>query len=134
MNNKLNKYRMMQCICFWASLAACIIPVVITAFVAFPAAKHTESKIALGGVAVFTVALVIMIVAKSFVQKYISKIPYTLTAFVAMLAVLLLLCGLRKIVDDAIVIFFVGVIGSAVGFVLELAHLLFKAMADEMEK
>ena len=100
----------------------------------YPAVKHTESKWALGGVAIFTVALVVLIVAKSFIQKYISKIPYTLTAFAAMLAILLLLRGLKQIIDDAIIIFFVGVLGASVGFVLELAYMRLEAMADEIEE
>ena len=134
MDKKLKRYRVAQVVCFGLSLASCIVPAVVTAFVAFPAVKHTESKWALGGVAVFTVALVVMIVGKSFIQKYISKIPYTLTAFVTMLAILLLLRGLSNIIDDAIVIFFVGVIGAAAGVVLELISLTLKAMADEIEE
>ena len=134
MDKKLKRYRLMQNVCFWLSLASCIVPAVITAFVAFPSAKHTESKLALGGVAVFTVALIVLIVAKSFIQKFITKIPYTLTAFVAMLVILLLLQGLDKVIDDAIIMFLVGVIGSAAGFVLELVSLVFKVMADEIEE
>jgi membrane-associated HD superfamily phosphohydrolase len=110
---------------------SCVAPAIITALYVSPATKTTESKWALGGVALFTIALVILIVMRSLVKKYISKVPYTLTAFIAMLVVLLLMVCIKRIIDDAITIFFFGVIGAAFGFAFEMTSSYFKMRASD---
>ena len=108
-------------------------PAIVAAFRIAPAMKTTESKLALGGVAVFMVAIIVLIVCRSFIRKYIAMIPYTLTVLIAVGSILLIVIGLEKIIDDAKAILFVGVIGAAAGFVFELISMYCKSMARDIK-
>lgn len=133
MAKQYKRYKWAQYICFAASILCCLVPAIVAAFRIAPAMKTTESKIALGGVAIFMVAVIALIVCRSLIRKYIAMLPYTLTVLLAVGAVLLALIGLEKIIDDAKAILLVGVIGAAAGFVFELASMYCKTMAREIK-
>lgn len=133
MAKQYKRYKWAQYICFALSILCCLVPVVVAAFKISPVIKTTESKLALGGVAVVMVAIIALIVCRSLIRKYIAMIPYTLTVLIAVGSVLLMLCGLEKIIDDAKAILFVGVIGAAAGFVFELASMYCKTMARDIK-
>ena len=130
---KYKTCRWFQHICFILSILSCTVPLAIASIDTAPQMQSTESKIALGGVATFFFAIVLLIVFRSLVSKYISKLPYTLTALITVSVMLFLLICLQKIIDEAIAILVVGVIGIAVGFVFELISMFCKAIAEEIK-
>lgn len=131
---KYKACRWFQHICFVLSILSCVIPLAVASIDTAPQMQSTESKIALGGVAVFFSAIVLLIVFRSMISKYISKLPYTLTALISVGVMLLLMLCLQKIIDETIAILVVGVIGIAVGLVLELVSMVCKAIADEIKE
>ena len=134
MEKKYKAYRWIQFISFALSFLCCLVPAVVAAFKIAPQAKTTESKWALGGIAIFLLAIIIIVVFRSFIRKYISKLPYTLTVLVSVTSMFLMTVCLEKIIDDAKAILLVTVIGSAAGFVFELVSMFCKAMADEIKE
>jgi uncharacterized membrane protein YoaK (UPF0700 family) len=133
-NKRYRAYKWLQYITFVLSIAACTVPVVIAGINIVPEVKNTESKIALGGVAIFVAAAIALVVFRSLVTKYISKLPYSLTVFISVGVALLLMICLRKIIDDAIALLIVGTIGAAAGLVLELASMYFKTASKELKE
>jgi O-antigen/teichoic acid export membrane protein len=127
-------FRIAQLACFIASIISCVLPVVISAIRVAPNIKETEDKIALSGVGIFIVAVVVLIVFRSIVVKYISKLPYTLTVVISVGVMLLLTVCLEKIIDDAIAVLIVAFIGAAVAFVLELVSMYLKSRANEIKE
>lgn len=133
MAKQYKRYRLAQYICFALSILCCLVPAIVAAFRIAPNMKTTESKIALGGVAVIIAAIIVLIVCRSIIRKYIAIIPYTLTVLMAVGSILLILVALEKIIDDAKAILLIGVIGAAIGFVFELAAMYCKSMACEIK-
>ena len=133
MAKEYKRYRIAQYILFVLSLISCLIPAVVAAFRVAPAVKSTESKIALGGVAVFFCGVIALIVLRNLVKKLIAKIPYTLAVLITVGILLIFMLFIEKIVDDAIVILIVGVVGAGVGLLFELASMWCKARADEIK-
>lgn len=131
---KYKTYRWIQYITFVLSIVSCVIPIAVAAINIAPEIKNTEGKIAFGGVGLFILAVVALIVFRSLVTKYISKLPYTLTVLVCVGAMLLLMLCLKHIIDDAIAVLIVATIGAGVGFTLELVSMYCKAMATELEE
>lgn len=131
---KYKGYKWTQYITFVLSIISCLVPVAVAAINIAPEIKETESKIAFGGVGVVILAIVALIVFRSFVSKYISKLPYTLTVLVCVGIMLILMLCLKHIIDDAIAILIVATIGAGVGFVLELVSMYCKAMAAELKE
>lgn len=127
-------FRIAQLACFISSIISCVLPVVISAIRIAPNIKETEDKIALSGVGIFIVAVVVLIVFRSIVVKYISKLPYTLTVVIAVGVMLLVTVCLEKIIDDAIAVLIVAFIGAAVAFVLELVSMYLKSRANEIKE
>ena len=134
LQKKYRTYKWLQYITFVLSIVSCIVPVVIAGINIVPEIKNTESKIALGGVAIFIVAGIALVVFRSLVTKYISKLPYSLTVLISVAVALLLMICLRKIIDDAIALLIVGTIGAAVALVLELASMYFKSASAELKE
>lgn len=133
MAKQYKRYKWAQYICFALSILCCLVPAVVAAFKIAPTIKTTESKLALGGVAVVMVAIIALVVCRSLIRKYISKLPYTLTVLIAIGSILLIVIGLEKIIDDAKAILLVGLIGAAAGFVFELISMYCKSMAREIK-
>ena len=135
---KLNKrYKTLlwiKYITFVASIIACALPVVLSCIKAAPSVEKSGGKWALGGVAVFFGTIILLIVFRSLVSKFVPKLPYTLTVMVSVGAVMGLVCCLKQIINDAIAILAVGLVGAAVGFVLELIAMYCKAKADEIKE
>lgn len=127
------RYKWAKNICFALSILCCLVPAIVAAFKISPAMKTTESKLALGGVAVVIVAIIALVVCRSLIRKYVSKLPYTLTVLITIGSILLIVIGLEKIIDDAKAILLVGIIGAAAGFVFELASMYCKTMAREIK-
>lgn len=127
-------FRISQLVCFIASIVSCVLPIIISAIRIAPNIKETEDKIALSGVGIFIVAVVVLIVFRSIVVKYISKLPYTLTVVISVGVMLLLTVCLEKIIDDAIAILMTAFIGAAVAFVLELVSMYLKSRANEIKE
>ncbi len=134
MANQNKRYKWVQRVCFALSILCCIVPAMIAAFKISPEMKTTESKFALGGVAIFIVAIITLIVCRSLIRKYIAKLPYTLTVLIAVGSILLIVIGLEKIIDDAKAILIVGLIGAAAGFVFELISMYCKSMREIEEE
>ena len=133
MAKQYKRYKWAQYICFALSILCCLVPAIVAAFKIAPTINTTESKLALGGVAGVMVAIIALVVCRSLIRKYISKLPYTLTVLIAIGSILLTVIGLEKIIDDAKAILLVGVIGAAAGFVFELASMYCKTMAREIK-
>lgn len=131
---KYKAYRWVQYISFVLSILSCLVPVAVAALNTAPRMQSAESKFALGGVALFFLAIFALIVFRSLVNKFISRLPYTLTVLISVGIILLLMICLERIIDDAIAILAVGVIGAAVGFVLELISMYCKAIAEETKE
>ena len=141
LNKRYKTLRWLQHITFVASIIACALPVVLSCIKAAPSVEKNGGKWALGGVvvffggvAVFFGAIILLIVFRSLVSKFVSKLPYTLTVMVSVGAVMGLVCFLKQIINDAIAILAVGLVGAAVGFVLELIAMYCKAKADEVKE
>ena len=134
MAKRYKKFKWAQIILFSLAVISCIIPVIVAAFKIGVTVKTTESKFALGGVAVFFCAIIIIIVFRSLVGKFISKLPFTLSVLISIGALLLLMLGLKYIIDDAISILCVGLIGAFAGFCFEAASMICKAQAEEAKE
>ena len=134
LNKRYKTLRWIQYITFVASIIACALPVVLSCIKAAPSVEKNGGKWALGGVAVFFGTIILLIVFRSLVSKFVSKLPYTLTVMVSVGAVMGLVCCLKQIINDAIAILAVGLVGAAVGFVLELVAMYCKAKADEIKE
>lgn len=134
MGKQYKKYKMAQYSFFVLSILCCIVPAAVAAFRIAPAMKTAEGKIALGGVSAFMVAVIALILCRSLIRKYIAMMPYTLVVLVSVGAMLLMVIGLEKVIDDAKAILLIGVIGAAVGFAFELASMYCKTMAREIKE
>ena len=75
-----------------------------------------------------------LIVFRSLVHKFVSKLPYTVTVLLSVIAILLLMLFLEKIIDDAIALLVVALIGAIVAVIFELISLYCKAMAQEAKE
>ena len=131
LKKRYKRMRWCQYALFALAILSCIVPVLLAVFKVGATVKTTEGKLALGGVAIFVGAIVALIVLRSLVIKFLSKLPFTLTALVSVGALLLLCLGLRSIINDAIVILAVGLVGAFVGLVFEAASMVFRAEADD---
>lgn len=96
--------------------------------------KNTESKLALGGVAIFIIALVTLILLRNIVKKYLTNLPCTLAVFIIVVAMLLFIVCLDKIIDDAIAVLLVGAVGCFVGVILETVSMICKLNADDIKE
>ena len=134
MTKQYKRYKFTQYIFLAVSILCCIVPAIVAAFKIAPAIKTTESKIALGGVAVVMVAIIVLTVCRSLIRKYIAKLPYTLTVLIVVGSMLLIVIGLEKIIDDAKAILLVSVIGAAAGFAFELASMYYESMAQYIKE
>ena len=122
--------RWIQSIAFWLSLASCSVPLIISCIRVIPTVETKAQKWSIGGVAVIITAIILCVVLRSLISKYITKIPYTLIVVVVSVVMLVLAYCLKIIIDDAIAILWVASISSSVAFVLELVSRLCKAMAE----
>ena len=134
LEKKYKAYRWARLISLVFSCLFCVIPIIISSVNAVSKIKTPEKAWALGGVSAFVLAIVLLIVFRSFVGKFASKLPCTLTALASVGVVLLTFVCLKKIIDEAIKMLVFGLIGIAIGFILELASMYFKSMAEETKE
>ena len=131
---KYKTFRLLQHLCLALAFAACVLPMFVSAVRVVPNTPDKGSKVAVGGVALFFIIIVTLILFRSYVKKFVSSLPCTLTVFIAVLAMLLFIVCLKKIIDDAIAVLIVGAIGSFIGVILEIASMLFKMNADDIKE
>lgn len=133
MIKKYKKYRWAQRILFCLAIASCVIPTLWTTISVGVTIETVDRRIALGGVAVFVCGAVALIVLKSLIMKFLSKLPFTLTVLIGVGVMFLVLIGIRKILDDAVLIVGVSLVGAFVGFGFEAASMICKAQAAEIK-
>ena len=80
MIKKYKKYRWAQRILFWLAVASCIIPTLWATVSVGVTVETAGRRIALSAVAVLMFGTVALIVLKSLVMKFVSRLPFTLTA------------------------------------------------------
>ena len=133
-SKKYKRLRWAQWILFISSFVACIIPVVVYAIVNCSIIKEAESRWALGGVVIFMLAVIALIVLRSYIRKYIQNLPCTLGILIAVVVMLLFVICLEKIIDEVKAMLVVECISAAVAFVLELSSICFKNTADQIRE
>ena len=131
MAKKYKKYKWAHLICFILAILSCVLPCIVVTVITAPRMVTTEDKLALGGVSVFFTAVIALVVCKSLVRKLIAKMPFTLVVLITLFAILMLLICLKKIIDDAIFMMFVGIGGAGVGFIFELMATYYDGQAEE---
>lgn len=134
LDKKYKTYRWAQHICLVLAFVSCIAPMVISSLKVAPAMKNTESKLALGGVAIFIIAVVSLILLRNVVKKYLTNLPCTLAVFIIVVALLLFIVCLKKIIDDAIAVLLVGTVGCFIGVIFETVSLICKMNADDIKE
>ena len=134
MIKKYKKYRWAHLICFISAIVSCVLPCIIATFACAPKMEATEDKFALGGVSAFFAAVIVLVVCKSLVRKLVAKIPFTLAAFVVLFAILLLLICLKRIIDDAIFMMWLGLGGTTIGFIFEILAMHFNSEAEYLKE
>jgi hypothetical protein len=131
MAKRYKRYKWAQLICFLLAIVSCILPPIIATLTFAPSLECVEDRLALDGVAIFFSAVVLLVVFRSLVKKLIAKIPFTLVVMLSLGVMLLLFICLRRIVDDAITMLVIGLIGSGGGFLLEIASIYLGNRAEE---
>ena len=131
MYDKERRFRLAQKTLEWLSFIACVFPVVIYAILNCTVIKEAESRWALGGVAAFVIAVILLTVFRAYTHKYLKNIPCTLGILAIVVAMLLFVICLEKILDDVKALLLVESISASVGLVLELASVYCKSAADE---
>ena len=134
LDRKYKAYRWAQHICLALAFISCILPMVVSSVKVAPAMKNTESKLALGGVALFIIAVVSLILLRNVVKKYLTNLPCTLAVFIVVVALLLFLECIKKIIDDAIAVLLVGLVGCFIGVIFEIISLICKMNADDIKE
>lgn len=134
LDKKYKTYRWAEHICIALAAISCILPMVVASVKAVPETPDVGSKWAIGGVAIFFIVIISLILLRNFVKKFIANIPATLTVFISVIAMLLFLVCLKKVIDDAIAVLIVGAVGSFVGVILEIVSMICKIQADDIEK
>ena len=82
----------------------------------------------------FFCAVIALIVFRGLVVKFIQKLPYTLTVLISVGSMLAFVILIKKIADDATAVLLLGLIGAAIGFVLELASMVCAMYAEEAKE
>lgn len=131
MKKRYKKLKWAQYILFGLSIVSCFLPIIISTCKAFPLTKTVESKLALGGATLFFCAVIALVVFRSLVTKFIHKLPYTLTVLVFVGVLLAFVMLIKMIADDAVAVLTTGLIGAAVGFIIELASMYCSILANE---
>ena len=134
MKKRYKRLRWAQRICFGLSIVSCIIPVLFSSIRIAPTLKEPESKIALVGVGAFFGAIMLLIVLRSLVGKFIHKLPYTLVATISIGMLLLFMLFMKTIIDDAIAVLTTGLAGAAGGFVLEMVSMILDSQAEDVKE
>lgn len=130
---RYKKLRWAQHILFVLALAVCIIPMVVSSIKVIPAATDTESRLAFGCVAVFFITITILVLFRNVLRKFVANIPCTFGVLIVMVAIAIFLFLLKKIIDDALAIVFIGAVGSFFGVVLETISTVCKIKADDIK-
>lgn len=133
MLKQYKKYKWAHLICFICAIASCVLPCIVATIARAPKMETTEDRFALGGVSAFFAALILLVVCKSLARKLIAKMPFTLVVLISLFALLLLLVCLKRIIDDAIFMIFLGCCGAVVGFVFEILAMHFDAQAEDVK-
>lgn len=134
MIKKYKKYRWARRILLWCAIASCIIPTLWATVSVGVSIETVGSKIALSVVTVLMCGTVLLIVLKSLVMKFISKLPFTLTVLIGVGVLFMILIGIRQILDDALFVVGVSLAGAFVGFGFEAASMICKAQAIEIKE
>jgi hypothetical protein len=131
MLDRYKRFKWARRVLMFLAIAACTVPVIVTAIRIGVRFETKESKWALTGAAAFVCILIIIIVLKSFIAKFISMLPFTLMVLISIGGILLVVIGLKSIIDDVIRMLKVGCVGAFVGFCLEAASMMCLAEAKE---
>ena len=134
MIKKYKKYRWAQRILFWLAIASCIIPTLWATVSVGVTVETAGRRIALSAVAVLMFGTVALIVLKSLIMKFISKLPFTLTVLIGVGVLFMVLVGIRQILDEAVFVVGVSLAGAFLGFGFEAAHMICKAQANEIKE
>ena len=117
------KYRRLmwaRWIFFILAIVACIVPTMVAIFSAAPAVKDKVSAAQVSTLGLCIGALIALGTARGAIKELSPKLPFAIGVFAVELIVLGLLCGVRSLLDDAILILQVSACGSAVGIVFGL--------------
>ena len=133
MKKRYRRWKIAQLVFFLLSVLSCLAPIIVAAFKTVPYIKTTESKLALGGVTIFFCGIIALIVFRSLIAKFIHKIPYTITVLFAVIILFAMLSTVKLIIDDAIAVLLIGVIGAGAGVILELCSMFCRFKADEIK-
>ena len=126
--------RFTQYATFILSIVACTVPLIVACIRVVPAVKSGEEKWSLIGIGVVITSVILIIVLRSLIRKYIDKLPYTLIVMVASVVMLISVICLKRIIDDAIAILWVAAISAAAAFLLELTSMACKAFAEHTKE
>jgi O-antigen/teichoic acid export membrane protein len=126
--------RFAQYATFILSIVACTVPLIVASIRVVPAVKSGEERWSLIGIGVVITAIILVIVLRSLIRKYIDKLPYTLIVLVVSVVMLISVICLKRIIDDAIAVLWVAAISAAAAFLLELASMACKSFAEHTKE
>lgn len=115
------------------SAASCALPALLFALLSFSRSESSGTRMTCSA-ALFIAVLILLAVLRGLARKLSHAMPYTLTVLLLSLALLLFLICVERIIDDALAALTLSLIGSAIGFILELVSSFFKSRADELRE
>jgi hypothetical protein len=131
---KCKRLKLAATILIVLSFVSCIGPVLIASVKIVPAMQSAGHKLAFCGITAFFAAVIILIYLRNFILKYIHVLPYTLISLIAEGTLLFLMRALNPVIDDAIAILTIGFVSGIVAFAFEMASIICKHFAKEIEK
>lgn len=131
---KKRMYKWARRITFAMSIGFCIVPVLVAAIDIVPRVESKSEVISISVVGAVIASIVVLVVLKSLIAKYISILPYSSFVLVGSGILLALTWGLKQIIDDAIAILTIATIGACVGFAFELASRYCKNKLAELKE
>jgi O-antigen/teichoic acid export membrane protein len=134
LEKKYKALRITQYVTFILSIIACTIPLVVTCIRVVPEFKNGEERWSLFGVAAVITAIILIVVLRGLIRKFIDKLPYTVSVLIVSVLMLVLTICLKRIIDDAIAVLWVAAISSAAAFLLELTSMACKALAEHTKE
>ncbi len=126
--------RWIQNIAFWLSVGSCCLPLIVSCIRVVPMVKTADQKWSICTVSAIITAIILCVVLRSLIIKFIERIPYTLIVLTISVLMLISVNCLKAIIDDAIAVLWVAAISSAAAFVLELTSMFCKTMAEHTEE
>ncbi len=134
LKKKYKRYMWLRWICFVLAIVACAVPAIVAACYAAPSVQKNVRVLDVSAFGLCMAALIAFGTAKSAIRELAPRLPFTVRVLIVELIVLGLLVSVRLIINDAILILGVSVIGAAVGFVFNLISYFCKLAAIDVEK